>query len=163
MVNTLGPNSNTCDVQLGEFSIAPESRNSNSLVGITELRYINELGDIKTFSVSETSPSTDEFTFIENDTIEYCYSIESFSNSMISEDGLEFIMTMESKPYYPEISAKLSADVLKIHYNDTDNTGVERRLVFRKVIDIKEYPAPLYTTTTTVKEKFFLYSCGSSI
>lgn len=154
--NNIGGGKDVCDVELGNFSLAQDSRSSSAVEEFSELVFINELGEEKIFSIGETELLNDEATFTEGDSITFCYAIESFTTTLSADDGLEFDVVTESKPYYPDVESKYNADVLKVFYNNTRNMKVERRLVFRKVIDIKDYPAPLYTNTVTIDEKFFI-------
>lgn len=156
--DTLAKGSGNCDVVLGEFSLGPNSRASETIEEFSELIFVNETGEEKRFSIGDSEFLNDEATFTEGDSVTFCYSIESYAIDITSEEGLEFILVMESKPYYPDVESKFNADVLKIFYNDTRNTDVDRRLVFRKVVDIKDYPAPLYSTTVSIGDKFFIDS-----
>lgn len=145
-----------CDVVLDDFAIEPASRSKGSIEQFSEIVFLNALGIEKTYAVGNEIFLSDEATFTQGDSLDFCYNVESYTTTIKSEDGFEFDFVMESKPYFPELEAAYAADVLKVFYNDSNNTDVSRRLVFRKIIDIKDYPAPLYETTISVGEKFFI-------
>ena len=155
-INNLGDGQRNCDIILDDFSIAPDSRSSSVIGNVSELVFINERGEETVFAVGEPEFISEEGTFMDGDSITFCLNIESFTTNLVSNNGLEFTVIVESKPYYPEIKTMPSADVLKVFYNDAANIKNDRRLVFRKVLDIKDYPAPLYTTTSTTDEIFFI-------
>ncbi len=154
--DSIGRSLGDCDVTLDDFTIESSSRSKGTIEEFSAIVFINKLGIEKTYLVGNEIFLNDEATFTQGDSLEFCYNVESYSTTIRSEDGFEFDIVMESKPYFPEIAVSYAADVLKVFYNDTNNTEVSRRLVFRKVIDIKDYPAPLYETTMTVGEKFFI-------
>ncbi len=154
--DAVGGSKENCDVILEGFTIAPNSRSVNTLEEYSEIVFMNALGIELVFSIGESEYLNDEATFTRGDSTIFCYQVESFTTKIRSEVGYEFTIIKESKPYFPEVDQMYNADVLKIFYEDTRNTKIDRRLVFRKVIDIKDYPAPLYETTRNIGEKFFI-------
>ena len=153
---SLGGEKENCDVLLGDFTINPASRSTDTVGEFSEIVFKNELGEEKIFTIGDTEFLNEDASFIEGDTTIYCYNIESYTTKLRTEEGIELDMVTEAKPYYPDVESKYNADVLKVFYNDTRNTKIERRLVFRKVLDLKDYPAPLYTSTATTDEMFFI-------
>ena len=154
--DTLGGGKENCDVVLGGFTIATNSRSANITEEFSEIVFINALGIEQVFSIGESEYLNDEATFTDGDSTIFCYQVESFTTKIRSELGHEFSIVTESKPYFPEVEQMYNADVLKIFYDDIRNTKIDRRLVFRKVLNIKDYPAPLYETTQNIGEKFFI-------
>jgi len=145
-----------CDVQLEDFTLNIGNRSLIYFENYTKIYFQNEGREELEFIFEGPDFRSEENNFISADSLNYCFNVESTISTLTASNGIELTVVSESKPYYPEIEGGYYADVLKVFYNDTNNTEIERRLVFRKVLDIKDYPAPLYETTTLVGEKIIL-------
>jgi len=64
----------------------------------------------------------------------------------------------EPKAYFADLEYAQYADVRKVYYNNTNEPKIDRRIVFRKVLDMNTYPPPLYETTQTIESQFFIDS-----
>lgn len=153
---SLGNTKGTCDVEAKVFDLNSENLNLHFYDGFTQITFTNEAGLEKKFDINDQALITEDGLFTSNDTLVYCYEIESKSTQLSSDDGLEFTILTESKPYFADFISLQSADVRKIFYEDTSNEKVDRRMVFRKVLDFKDYPPPLYETTVSISSQFFI-------
>lgn len=149
-------NLGACDVQLEDFALNIANRSLIYFENYTKIYFQNERGEELEFFFEGTEFRSEENNFVSADSLNYCFNVESTTSTLTASNGIELTIVSESKPYYPEIEGGYYADVLKVFYNDTNNTEIDRRLVFRKILDIKDYPAPLYETTTEIGEKVIL-------
>jgi len=152
----LGNSSGSCDMELEDFNLTAENNVLISYDGISEVTYYNEAGIERTYKVTSESSTITEGIFAANDSLNLCYAVESITTKLLSNDGIEYTIVVESKPYFADLQSTLAADVLKIFYNDTTNEDIDRRLIFRKILDIKNYPPPLYETTILIESQYFI-------
>jgi len=151
----LSNNAGVCDVEIDHFLLNDENIELAAYQSYSNVAFINSEGLEQIFEIGNSTILTDEGVFIDDD-IRYCYSQQSVETTIQNDDGLQFTIIVETKPYFPDLTSSLEADVLKIFYNDTKNPSTDRRLVFRKVLDIKDYPSGLYETTVQIDSKYFI-------
>jgi len=152
----LGNNAGNCDKVLDDYTLDAESKINSAYHTSSVVTYFNEAGAEKSYSINNERPQIEDFVFTENDTIKYCYRIESVTTKLLSDDGLEYTLVSESKPYFANLQSMQEANVLKVFYEDTKNDTINRRLVFRKILHINTYPPPLYETTTLLDSQYFI-------
>ncbi len=145
-----------CDIQIPAFYLNEENAQLSSYDAYNKVAFINSQGEEKSFQIGQSVKTLDEGLFEDIDSTKYCFTTESIETSLINNKGLEFTIIIETKPYFADVKSSLSADILKIFYNDTMNGATDRRLVFRKVLDLKDYPSALYQTTVDVPSKYFV-------
>ncbi len=152
----LSNSAGTCDIKLKDFRLSPENRIFNSYADFTSATFINASGEEMTFDIGIISDDYFQGIFEENDSLHYCYSIESVETTLTHESGIEFTLLNIPKAYFADLSDSQYAEVLKLYYNNTNDEAFGRRIVFRKVLDMKDYPPPLYETTVSISSRDFI-------
>jgi len=145
-----------CDVKVEDFILNHGSADLLPYNLFNEVQFRNEEGEILIFSISSPIESRFEGIFQASDSLDICYATESSETKLISTDGIELTFLTEPKAYYADLMSSQHADVLKVYYNNTNDTNTDRRIVFRKVIDMHSYPPPLYQTTTVIDSHYFI-------
>lgn len=157
--NSLG----SCDMNLGDFNLLDDSFSASTYNGKNTVVFENEHGEIAEFVVSEKNILNQDGLFYDynvmtdGDTLAYCYTEQRKQFILTCESlDLEFEVNIEVKPYFADLQKMQVADVLNIFY--TDNTVEPARfvLIFRKTLDIRSYPVPLYTNNSVFETLDFL-------
>ena len=146
----------SCDILIDEFNLNGENKAVQAYDEYTSVTFINENGDRIEFNVGNPVTRISEGIFEDPDSTLFCFSNESIETILSSTAGLEFTVLLEAKAYFADLTANQSADVLKVFYNDVNDEMNARRIVFRKVLDIKNYPTTLYETTQVVASRTFI-------
>jgi hypothetical protein len=145
-----------CDVKLKDFSLDNSNTTLRAYDMLNQVSFINEDGQTLVFTIGPSIKSRFEGIFEVNDTFNICYAKESIETKLKTTDGIEITFQAEPKAYFAELEDALYADVMKIYYNDTNDVANERRIVFRKVLNMNSYPPPLYQTTQNIGSQFFI-------
>lgn len=157
--NSLG----TCDEDLGDFNMLPESLNITPYQDKSKIIFENATGEKKEFNILEKNPLNidglflDYNVFMDGDTVGYCFTTQrkQFIISNLELD-IQFEINIETRPYYASLEDKLMADVINIFYTDKTVSPERYVLIFRKNIDKRNYPVDLYTNNTVLENKEFL-------
>ena len=149
--NSLG----TCDVELGDFNLLESSLNSAPYNEKSSVYFENKLGEQKEFIISEKSNLNFDGLFFDynvmsdGDTVAYCYTVQRKSFLITNEElNLEFEINIEARPYFADIEQMQSADVINIFYTDQNAEPARYVMIFRKTLDQRTYPVPLYTNNS---------------
>ena len=155
--DTINTNSGVdCDIVLDDFTLSNINTSFSFINNFSNVTFESKELQEVIFSSGAPQLISEDLNFVSLDSLNYCFNLESSTSKLISENGIEFTIVSESRPYYPEVEENYAADVLKIFYNDTNNPDTARRLVFRKVLDLKNHPAPLYSTTILLGKKLII-------
>jgi hypothetical protein len=134
-----------CDVKLKDFSLDNSNTTLRAYDMLNQVSFINEDGQTLVFTIGPSIKSRFEGIFEVNDTFNICYAKESIETKLTTTDGIEITFQAEPKAYFAELEDALYADVAN-----------ERRIVFRKVLNMNSYPPPLYQTTQNIGSQFFI-------
>ncbi len=145
-----------CDLKIDDFVLGNQSTNLSAYDSFSEVIFKNQEGSTMIFTVGASVESRFEGIFEVNDTLNICYSTESVETKLTSPGGIEITFLTEPKAYFADLQDALYADVIKIYYNNKKDESIDRRIVFRKVLEMNSYPPPLYETTTTIGSQFFI-------
>jgi len=145
-----------CDLKIEDFVLSNEDTNLLAYDTFDKVTFKNEEGETLVFSVNDPVESIFEGIFGANDSLDICYATEYSETKLTSSEGIEITFLTEPKAYFADLESALFADVMKVYYNNINDMGNDRRIVFRKVIDLNSYPPPLYETTTTIGSQYFI-------
>ncbi len=150
----------TNNIDVGEYSLLPESLELLPYLGKERIVFIDSLGNTTNFQITEFDLFSSSSTYIKydifelGDTVEYDYRAEIKRFSLTNDSlSMTFNMSLSSKPYYNDPESQAVADVLTI-FCTTLNDPFSGFSVFYDLTNQRTYPSPFTNISIDELELF---------